>query len=780
MKQTAYSFRLLLAGLLALACALPIAGSAAPAPAPALAEETFQKDQRPPPDITKDRTLYLVGYAHLDTQWNWSYQQTINEYLRNTLNDNFRLLDKYPNYVFNFSGSHRYKLIKEYYPQEYEKLKGYIARGRWFPCGSSVDECDCNMPSGESIIRQILYGNRFFKQEFGVTSQEFMLPDCFGFPASLPSLLAHCGLKGFSTQKLTWGSANGIPFKIGTWTGPDSKGVVAALDPGSYTGAIKEDLSHSESWLQRIENTGTASGAFVDYHYYGVGDRGGAPAESSIRWMEKSLIGNGPIRVVSSKANALFNALTPEQIQKLPKYQGDLLLTEHSAGSLTSEAYMKRWNRKNELLADVAERASVIAAWLGGRPYPASRLSDAWHLFLGCQMHDMLPGTSIQKAYEYCWNDELLASNQFADVTSDAAAAIASAMETTTGGIPLVIYNPLSVERADLVEATIRFPGEAPRAIKVAGPNGKPIPVQINRRNGNELTILFEARMPSVGFVIYEVNAAPERALPSILSVSARTLENPRYKVTLNDTGNIASIYDKLNSRELLAAPVRMEFHDENPSKYPAWNMDWTDRQKPARGFVDGPASIRIVEQGPVRAAIEVSRSAEGSRFVQQFRLAATGDIIEVVNKIDWRTQKSSLKAAFPFTVSNSNAFYEDKLGIVLRGNNEPKRYEVPQQQWFDLTNKARDYGVAVLNDCKFGSDKPDDNTMRLTLLYTPGTRGGHPDQATQDFGLHEFAYALAGHAGAPGDGGVPWLARRFNQPPLAFQTAAHSGPLGR
>src|SRR3954453_22260204 len=243
---------------------MPRAAYAAPATQPAV-------------DLGKQKTLYVVGYAHLDTQWRWAYPLVIREFIANTLHRNFALFEKYPNYVFNFSGSRRYEMMKEYYPQDYEKLKQYIAAGRWFVCGSSVDENDANVPSAESQIRHILYGNHFFQREFGIESREFMLPDCFGFPAALPSVLAHCGIRGFSTQKLTWGSAVGIPFKVGVWEGVDGESVIAALDPGSYGGGIAEDMSHNDSWLTRIENTGKIAGVFADYHYYGTGDRGGAP-----------------------------------------------------------------------------------------------------------------------------------------------------------------------------------------------------------------------------------------------------------------------------------------------------------------------------------------------------------------------------------------------------------------------------------------------------------------------------------------------------------------------
>src|SRR5512146_133529 len=230
------------------------------------------------PDLAKQPTLYVVPYAHLDTQWRWDYPKTINEYLPATLHDNFALLEKYPHYIFSFSGANRYRMMKEYFPADYAKLKQYVAAGRWFPAGSAMEESDVNSPSAESLIRQVLYGTHFFRDEFGKTSAEYMLPDCFGFPASLPSILAHMGLKGFSTQKLSWHSGArvggpgspqdtpaGIPFNVGFWEGLDGKGVIAALNADDYSADITEDLTKSEHWRTRVENVGKSSGLFVDY-----------------------------------------------------------------------------------------------------------------------------------------------------------------------------------------------------------------------------------------------------------------------------------------------------------------------------------------------------------------------------------------------------------------------------------------------------------------------------------------------------------------------------------
>src|SRR5580698_1923002 len=288
------------------------------------------------PDITKDPTLYVMSYAHLDTQWRWEMPQTISEYLLKTMRVNFDYIDQYPHYVFNWTGSNRYRLMKEYFPDDYARMTKYVAAGRWFPAGSSVEEGDVNLPSAEGIFRQVLYGNEYFRRDFGKASAEYMLPDCFGFPASLPSILAHSGVKGFSTQKLNaqWQPApkiggpespeqtpEGIPFNVGMWVGPDGRGVIAALNPGGYGSNVYTDISKEptepaatagpqltseerarltpqqaaatarqrsleQDWVKRIDLNGKVTGVFADYHYVGTGDIGGATQESTVKLLE--------------------------------------------------------------------------------------------------------------------------------------------------------------------------------------------------------------------------------------------------------------------------------------------------------------------------------------------------------------------------------------------------------------------------------------------------------------------------------------------------------------
>jgi len=831
------------------------------------------------PDLTKEPTLYVVGYAHLDTEWRWEYPQVIDEYLRRTMQDNFNLFEKYPHYIFNFSGANRYRLMKEYFPADFARLKKYVDEGRWFPAGSSMEEGDVNTPSAEAIIRQILYGNDWFRREFGKASAEYMLPDCFGFPASLPTILAHSGVKGFSTQKLVWGSSadggglqsiektpEGTPFNVGVWVGPDGESVLAGLNPGNYNGNIDTDLSaplppasqntalteldrkvadlrakqqaaraagttpnavdlqalndlrseqaalvkmqqetgllrYQGDWAARVEQNGKVSGLFTDYHYYGIGDTGGAPREESVKRLEAIItkgnvsfpvpgamrgqaesapvpVGNGPVHVISATADQMFLNITPAEESRLPRYTGEMELTNHSAGSLTSQAYQKRWIRQNELLADAAEKSSIAAQWLGVRTYPLERLNNAWTLAMGAHFHDLAAGTATPRSYEFAWNDDVIALNQFAAVLNDAVEGVSAAINTQTKGIPMVIFNPLNIARQDVVEATVDFPNGLPKAVRVTAPGGKDVPAQIS---GGK--VIFVASLPSVGYAVYDVQPAdgPAASSPS-LQVSRDGIENAYYRVRLNQDGDVASIFDKENGRELLAAPARLALSYDNPSQWPAWNMDWEQEQAAPKQYVSGPAQIRVVEDGPARVAIEVTRDTAGSHFVQKISLAAGdgGRRVEFGNVIDWKTRESSLKATFTLTASNAMAAYNLDIGTIERPTGEPKKFEVPSHQWIDLTDMSGKFGATVLTDSKNGSDKPTDNTLRLTLLLTPGVAGGYTDQATQDIGHHEFVYGFAGHSAGWRDAQTDWQGQRLNAPMFAFATSKHDGALGR
>ncbi len=796
------------------------------------------------PDITKQPTLYVVPYAHLDTQWRWEFPQVISEYLLKTMRVNFDYMDKYPHYVFNWSGSNRYRLMKEYYPADYARLKGYVAKGQWFPAGSSVEEGDVNLPSAESIFRQVLYGNTYYRSEFGKASAEYMLPDCFGFPASLPTILAASGVKGFSTQKLSaaWQPApkiggpdspektpEGIPFNVGSWIGPDGESVLAALNPGGYGSEINSDLSKAPGpvpeptagsrprrrrapetdWPARIDIDGKATGVFADYHYVGTGDIGGATNEESVKLLEATVtggeavlptafmptpsgatgeivtsgtpvrMGDGPVKVVSAAADQMFLDIKPDMQAKMPTYHGDLELINHSAGSLTSQAYHKRWNRRNEILADAAEKASVAAAWMGGRPYPQQQMNNAWTLVMAGQFHDTGAGTATPRAYEFAQNDDIIASNQFADVLSSATQSIASTLDTRVKGTPVLVYNPLNIAREDVVEATV--PGNVSKGVEVFGPDGSQVPAQMD--NGK---VLFLAKVPSVGYSVYDIRQGKKSESSKELKVTESSLENARYKVTLNAAGDVSSIFDKSINKELLASPMRLAISNDAPKDWPAWNMDFDQEQAAPRAYIGGSAKARIVENGPARIAIEVTREGEGSKFTQTVRLSAgdAGNRVEFGESIDWRSLSANVKAVFPLACANKLATYNWEVGTIQRPVAFDRQFEVASHHWIDQTDESGTYGATILTDVKNGSDKRDDSTIRLTLLRSPGgaseMKGAYTDQLNQDWGHHEILFGLAGHAGDWRQGRTDWQAYRLSTPMIAFNTEKHAGTLGR
>ncbi len=742
-------------------------------------------------DLTQP-TIFAIPYSHLDDQWRWAYPQVAREFIKNTLDDNFAYFEQYPNFNFNWTGAFRYQMMKEYYPEKYGELQKWIAKGRWFTAGSSWTENVVLAPSTESVVRQILMGSQYFKKEFGTESREYMLPDCFGFPYSLPSVLSHCGIKGFSTQKLTWESANGIPFNIGKWIGPDGNYVIAALNAGNYASAHHNIYSNDEATIQRLKENEERSGLPIDFYYMGGGDknnadRGGAPRKVNIENVEKSITEEGPVRLINAQPDLMFNAITEQQASKFPVWNSDLLLVKHSTGVLTSQAYQKKLNRTAEILADASERAAVTASLLNGAKYPYEQLNSAWGLMLSNQFHDILPGTCIPEAHSYGWNDGIVALNKFDGVYRDAIGTLSKSLDTDVPGVPVVVYNQLSFARKDHVEANIPESLANAASIAVFDAKGKEVPSQVVEDfNGNK-QIVFQVDLPPVGARVYSIREAKTKIKESDLIVRNDYLENSRFKVTIDKSGDIASIYDKSIAKELLEKPIQLEFIEDFPSSKPAWRIYYKDIIKEPRSYASNPISVRIVEDGPVRVTIEVIRENEGSKIWQRIRLWAGDDAgrVEVANKIDWKSRGTLLKAAFHMTAQASEATYNMDLGVIKRGDRNEKQYEVPTHSWIDLTDESGKFGVSILTGHKYGSDKVDDNTLRLTLIHGPDTRetvqevfddGIVTEQRWQDWGRHEFTYGITGHKGDWAEGKLHKEAMRFEQRPSAFVVPKHTG----
>ena len=731
------------------------------------------------------KTVYVVSTAHLDTQWNWTIQSTINSSTIATLEKNFALFSQFPDYKFNFENTVVYSFAKEYYPSAYDSLKMYVAQGRWHLTGSSWDANDVNIPSPESFFRNVLLGQTYFKREFNKKSTDIFLPDCFGFSYTLPTIASNCGLIGFSTQKLSWGSSVTIPFDVGIWQGVDGSQIMAALKPGPYNSTITSDLSNSSSLLTAVNAEGASNGGhYVGYQYYGTGDQGGAPDSTSVSWLEKSIIGTGPLKIVAATSDSLYLVTPQSQWSSFPQYNGELLMATHGTGCYTSHTELKRWNRKNELLGAAAERSSTMSQWLGGLNYPTDLLFNTWSRVIWHQFHDEITGTAIPQAYAFSWNDEIACQNTFATILTNASGGVIKGLNTQTQGNSIVVYNQLAIDREDIAQATISANVVPPIYIRVYNKDSVEVPAQIISYGNGTINFIFVANVKSLSYEVYDVRTSTTASsFTTNLNVTSNIIENAVYKVTLNTNGDVSSIIDKrYSNKELLSAPIRLGMFTDQSSNWPSWEIQYSAISVNPQNYVDGTPTVTIEENGLLRASLKIVRTKGSSTFTEHIKLTNWGpqERIDFVSDVDWQTKNTLLKAIFPLTVSNPYATYDLGLGSIKRNNNTSTKYEVVAQQWADLTTTDSIYGISIFNDCKYGWDKPADNVLRLTLIHTPGVGTGYTYQANQDQYEQMFTYSLYGHSGRYIDANTVWEADKLNQPLIAFETPKHNGSLGK
>jgi len=726
--------------------------------------------------MSKKKEIFLIPYSHLDTQWRWEYPTTINKYIKNTLDENLTLFKKYPEHRFNFTGAIRYAMMKDYFPEAFEEVKKLIREGRWALAGTCLDETDALVPSPESMIRNILYGDRWQKKEFGRSSRDYMIPDCFGFPANMPTIMAHCGIHGFSSNKLTWGSAVGIPFEIGVWKGPDGSEIVSALNPCRYDSHLELPVHLNPARLARLKRLGKKNGIWKSFQYYGVGDIGGAPLEGSVRRALASIrhfaARAGETIVRQGSADEFFGEITGEEKGRMDRYEGDFLLTNHSAGTITSAAIMKRWNRKNEQLAFAAEEAAVTAMIQAGCPYPADKIESAWTRMIGSQMHDILPGTSTPTAYEYAHNDEVVALKTWSSILEDSAEAIAPFVE---GDGEILLFNPLDQPRRESVVAELALPEDYnPGHVVLESGNGTVYPGELKKGSGSRYELTFLPELAPAGWTRFSLRTAdlPEKATvtaPVTLTTGADgyILENRLYRVRISEQGAVTSVCHKGLDKELLDNPLAYEFQKERPMKFPAWNMDWRDRKKAPFVRIEEGTSVQILEDSPLGCKIRIVTEYGSSRFVREVSLRAGSELVDITERIHWRETGCSLKLAVTAALENPAFTCNWETSRIEREVNHKKTFEMPSRLWADLS--GRDHGLSILEDSKYGWDRPEGNTIRMTLLYTPALRyiNGFLDQKSQDWGDHTIRYGIYGHSGDWR--GTDKQARAFNQPVRSF-----------
>lgn len=733
--------------------------------------------------MNSEKRIYTIATAHLDTVWNWDFEYVISTCLKKTLEENFALFEKYPDYKFNFEGAYRYELFEEYYPELFEKLRGYIADGRWNVCGSSYENGDVNIPSPELLFRNILYGNGYFYKKFGKRSNEIFLPDCFGFGWALPSIANHANLKGFSTQKLSWGSAYGVPFDIGVWQGVNGKQIFASLDAKSYCTVFKK-VRENDTLTKKLNKNLRDYQLPCTFAYHGVGDVGGAPKDKSVETVSNEISENPTkdIKVLSSSVCDFFDdlsSLSTVEIGRLPKWNNELLMTNHGAGSYTSRAFSKRCNRRCEELADMAERNAVIASNVCSYSYPQKSLERAWKRTIAHTFHDDITGTSVQRVYQRTWNDYIMSLNQFSSVYEGACSEVIKNMDTSwVRGIAVVVNNSIEHDRFGAVDFTI--PSSGFKFIRVFDSTGRELPSQVNYADENIMKATVCVNVKAMGYKVIDVlySYEPSRVNTG-LRVSDHALENFKYIVSIDKNGDICSIVDKtLQNTELLEKPIRFELNKYKGDKsYPAWELTYKELMKYPWEFAEN-GECTVVESGSARVTVKVTQSVGKSTFTYYVSLLAGGQWVSVYNEVEWRSFKRALHNGFYFTAGNEEAVFDLGLGAIARGQANKKLYEVPAQKWADISDKQEGFGVSVFSDSKYGWIMKNDHSLRLTVLHSPERYYRHDSvQGMLDFGLNRYSYAIYSHKGDYNNG-TQLNARFFNQPMAAFVTNKHTGIL--
>jgi alpha-mannosidase len=714
--------------------------------------------------------ISAVGHAHIDSAWLWPLRETVRKCAR-TFSTAVQLLDAYPDYEFACSQAQQHAWMRDRYPDLFARMQDHAAKGRFEPVGSMWVEPDCNLPSGEALVRQFVYGKRFFSEAYGIETVECWLPDAFGYPASMPQIMAQAGVTAFISQKLSWNESNRYPHHTFWWEGIDGSRVLTHFPPAdTYNG----DFSVAQlRYSARNFADHLTSGASL--YLFGYGDGGGGPTEEMLQRAERVADLDGVPRVTLEPARSFLDRVTAEE-PDLASWVGELYL-EYHRGTYTSQARTKAGNRRGEIALYSAELWSTL---LGSGQDSDSRatLAEAWRTLLLHQFHDILPGSSINWVHE----DTAVAHTEVLEaagaVLSAAEAVLASSVDTSWASRPVLITNATSHGRHEVVALpaglTEDITGDRPGVL--VDSDGRRSPLQPTA-DGSWLA---SVDVPACGWATFDLAVgeavAPEAVVPEAVVngavvASKDRLENDRLVVRFDAGGLVTSIYDKLAGREVLAAGEQgnvLHLHDDEPVKYDAWDIDefYGDR---VQSLTDAE-SVEVVEEGPLRGAVRVVRRFGASTLSQVIRLEAGSARLDFDTEVDWHERHRLLKATFPVAVRSPRASYEIQFGHLERPTHkntswDKARFEVVGHRWADLSEPG--YGVALLNDSKYGYHI-DGHTMELSLLRSPTAPDPEADQ-----GRHHFVYSLLPHRGDLQEAGVVAAGYDLNVPLRATAVAA-------
>lgn len=682
----------------------------------------------------KDIIATCIGHTHIDVAWLWTVAQVRQKSCRSFATV-LKFMEEYPEYKFMSSQPQLYEFVKERHPDLYAMIKQRVAEGRWEPEGGMWVEADCNLTSGESLVRQFLFGKRFFKEEFGVDNKILWLPDVFGYNGALPQIMKKCGIDYFMTTKLAWNQFNKIPADTFQWEGIDGTKVfthlITTLGVGqkvsnyftTYNGMLHPD-SIMGGW-ERYQNKEINNDILVSFGY---GDGGGGPTRTMLetsKRMEKGIKGIPKVR--QEFAGTYFRELEArvKDNRRLPTWVGELYF-EYHRGTLTSMGRNKRANRKSEYLMMELELLSVLTK--NQLNYPNEELNAMWKVMLRNQFHDILPGSSIKEVYEVTKQEYEQINKQGEQLLSDRLHLLTDKKDGVT------IVNTLGFERSDIVNL-----GNLKADAITDGTNIYTV------QQTNDGAVAFIKGMPSKGYAGYDICAATKKESP--FTVTKQGIESPFYKIQINECGQFSSIYDKAADRELLLTGKcgnELIIYEDKPMCFSNWDIDIYYQEK--HWTVDQLTGMEWTECGPVRATLALEYKVMDTVIRQKIHFYAENRRIDFETYVDWKFSEHLMKVHFPVDIHTDEATFDIQFGNVKRKIHQNTSWDVARfescaQKWMDLSEGG--YGVSLMNDCKYGHSAID-RSMAITLVKS----GTEPNPET-DREEHFITYSLYPHLGS-------------------------------
>jgi alpha-mannosidase len=744
--------------------------------------------------LMQKATYHLTGNSHIDAAWLWPWTETV-DVVKRTFGTALQLMYEYPQYTYTQSAAAYNEWMAQKYPDMNGEIKKRIQEKRWEVVGGMWVEPDLNMPDGESLVRQLLVGKRWYKQNYGVDVHIGWNPDSFGYTWQLPQIYKKSGVDYFVTQKMAWNDTNQLPFKYFYWQSPDGSKVLAYF-PHDYANnnlnpvrlAYDFNLAH-----------GQAPGLPAIMDLYGIGDHGGGPTravlDEGMHWaapgrvtpkfefglaqpyfdeLTKQIASDSPVWDYKSIAKGYTPPPAVPGKVTIPTWKSEMYF-EYHRGVMTTQANHKRNMRESEVEVLDAEKWSSLA-WLYGCKYPGDEITEDWKKVLFNQFHDLAAGSGIGIIYADAQKDYDVVRYSTNEISSGALQTVAERINTAGSGVPVVVYNPLGWERSGEVTAHVQG---AKAGVNATG--AQIVEAKTDDKTGVSDVKLHVLKVPALGYKVVWLGGKSgkepaENEVAAKDSGSAITLENSALRVTVDkQSGCISSLFDKKSNFETLAPGAcgnQLQFFKDNPKDYDAWNIDpgTYDGAAETIGRADSVELLKAAEP-----TVRVAQHRPDSKFVQTISISAEGDLVDVDNEIDWHESHILVKAAFPVAATSDFATYEIPYGAIdrptTRNNSwEKAQFEVPAMRWADLGDGK--HGLSIINNTKYGYDGVG-NLLRLTLLRSP--KWPDPDA---DMGHHHFHYALYPHAGTWKDAMTVRHGYEYSYPLTADVASAHSGAL--